>query len=180
MDQTSEHDLIARCRAGDEGAFGELVEQYKNLVCGLISRTIPDRGRVEDLAQEVFLRVYRGLPYFREQSRLSTWIHRITLNVCADEGDHSLRSVSFEAQARPDRVHGCRDQQFGDLELRDLLDKALARLPVEARFLIAGYYFGGRKYEELAQALKLPIGTVKTQLHRAKLRLRELLEDELA
>jgi RNA polymerase sigma-70 factor (ECF subfamily) len=179
MDQASERHLIARCRSGDEAAFGELVDQYKNLVFALISRTVSDQTRVEDLAQDVFLRVYRGLPDFRAQSRLSTWIHRIAWNVCADERGYS--TGAWTVVGDPDRSYmarGCHDKQFSELELRDWLEKALARLPLEARFLIAGYYFGERTYEELAEALKMPIGTVKTHLHRAKRRLRELLEDE--
>ena len=92
------------------------------------------------------------------------------------------RTMSLEElgpNKNPHAVYGRPDRQFGALELRDRLDKALARLPVEARFLIAGYYFGERKYEEMAEALKTPIGTVKTRLHSEKRRLRELLEHDL-
>jgi len=69
-------------RKGDDAAFGELVDLYKNLVYGLVYRMVSDRSRADDLAQEVFLRVYRGLPYFRGEARLSTWIFRIAQNVC--------------------------------------------------------------------------------------------------
>ncbi len=91
MDLADERDLIQRCRSGSEAAFRELVDQYKNLVFGVISRTNSDRSRTDDLAQEVFLKVHRGLPYFRGEARLSTWIYRIVLNVCAAERDHSRR-----------------------------------------------------------------------------------------
>src|SRR5579864_8054125 len=80
-----ERALIERCRAGDEGAFQELVDRYKDLVFALIARTVQDRSRAEDLAQDVFLRVHRGLPYFRGEARLSTWIYRIVFNVCAQD-----------------------------------------------------------------------------------------------
>ena len=71
------------------------------------------------------------------------------------------------------------DRQFGDLELRDRLEKAIARLPANYRLLIAAHYLNGVQYEDLAEALQLPLGTVKTQLHRAKQQLRRLLENDL-
>ena len=74
---------------------------------------------------------------------------------------------------------GANDRTFSDLELRDRLQKALARLPAETRFLIAAHYFSGRRYEELADVLGVPLGTVKTQLHRAKRRLREAVRGRL-
>lgn len=180
MDLADERDLIQRCRGGSEAAFRELVDQYKNLVFGVISRTISDRSRTDDLAQEVFLKVHRGLPYFRGEARLSTWMYRIVLNVCATERDQSRNAISLDeprTNGRPRLDPGAADRTFSDLELRDRLGKALARLPPETRFLIAAHYFSGRRYEELADALGVPLGTVKTQLHRAKRRLRELLEE---
>jgi RNA polymerase sigma-70 factor (ECF subfamily) len=179
MDLADERDLIQRCRNGSEGAFRELVDQYKNLVFGVISRTISDRSRTDDLAQEVFLKVHRGLPYFRGEARLSTWIYRIVLNVCSTERDPARDVISLDepdARGRRRIDPGVTDRTFSDLELKDRLQKALARLPAETRFLIATHYFSGRRYEELADVLGVPLGTVKTQLHRAKRRLRELLE----
>ena len=82
MDPATERALVERCRAGDDDAFRELVDRYKDLVFALIARTVQDRGRAEDLAQDVFLRVHKGLPYFRGEARLSTWIYRIVANVC--------------------------------------------------------------------------------------------------
>src|SRR5215475_8268691 len=85
MDPVNERALVERCRSGDEGAFRELVDQYKDLVFGVIARAVQDRSRAEDLAQEVFLRIHRGLPYFRGEARLSTWIYRIVANVCVHD-----------------------------------------------------------------------------------------------
>ena len=82
MADFDERALIERCRAGDDIAFGELVDRYKNLVYGMVWRMVTDRSQTDDLAQEVFLKVYRGLPYFRGDARLSTWIYRIVANVC--------------------------------------------------------------------------------------------------
>jgi RNA polymerase sigma-70 factor (ECF subfamily) len=181
-----ERALIERCRAGDEGAFQELVDRYKDLVFALIARTVQDRSRAEDLAQDVFLRVHRGLPYFRGEARLSTWIYRIVANVCAQTRGRGPRTTSLDELDAPDGsparsrvMPSTKDRQFGDLELRDRLEKAIARLPPNYRLLVAAHYLRGVQYEDLAEALELPLGTVKTQLHRAKQQLRRLLETEL-
>ena len=180
MQAVNERELIERCRSGDERAFQELVEGFKDLVFALIARTVQDRSRAEDLAQDVFLRIHRGLPYFRGEARLSTWIYRIVANVCAQDQARREATVSLD----DDRVSGrstpsASDRRFSDLELRDRLEKAIVRLPAHYRLLIAAHYLDGVRYEELAEALQLPLGTVKTQLYRAKQRLRQVLETEL-
>jgi RNA polymerase sigma-70 factor (ECF subfamily) len=172
--------LIERCRGGDDLAFGELVDHYKDLVYGLIYRMVPDRSQVDDLAQEAFLKVHRGLPYFRGDARLSTWIYRIVANVCAQSRAHRRPEVPLEVSDpesdRRTREPGRADAAFSDLELRDRLEKAIAQLPENYRLLIAAHYLKGVQYDALAETLGIPIGTVKTQLHRAKRQLRELLE----
>jgi RNA polymerase sigma-70 factor (ECF subfamily) len=183
MQAVNERELVERCRSGDEGAFQELIDRYKDLVFALIARTVQDRSRAEDLAQEVFLRIHRGLPYFRGEARLSTWIYRIVANVCVQEQTRPRApgaSVSLDDARTSERVvPSAADRQFGDLELRDRLEKAISRLPANYRLLIAAHYLDGVQYDDLAEALELPIGTVKTQLFRAKQQLRRLLETEL-
>jgi len=178
MEAINERELVERCRRGDEGAFQELVDRYKDLVFALIARTVQDRSRAEDLAQDVFLRVHRGLPYFRGEARLSTWVYRIVANVCVQ--DHrAAPALSLDDERTRARVPRAPDRQFGDLELRDRLEKAIARLPANYRLLVAAHYLDGVQYEELAEAMGLPLGTVKTQLHRAKQQLRRTLETDL-
>ena len=180
MDPVRERELVERCRRGDEGAFRELVDRYKDLVFALIGRTVQDRSRAEDLAQEVFLRIYRGLPYFRGEARLSTWIYRIVANVCVQDHPRTPAVVALDDERVRDRVSpGASDRHVGDLELRDRLEKAIARLPANYRFIVAAHYLEGVQYEDLADALQLPLGTVKTQLYRAKQQLRRLLETDL-
>src|ERR1700704_1760332 len=150
MEAVNERELVERCRRGDEGAFQELVDRYKDLVFALIARTVQDRSRAEDLAQDVFLRVHRGLPYFRGEARLSTWIYRIVANVCGQDRAHSPVPGSFVS-----------------------LEDADAR---GRRLLAAAHYLEAVQYEDLAEALRSRLGTVKTQLYRAKQQLRRLLE----
>jgi len=184
MDPVSERELVERCRRDEPGAFEELVDRFKHLVFALISRSVVDRSRAEDLAQDVFLRVHRGLPYFRGEARLSTWIYRIVVNVCAEERtDRRAREGSTHVSLDdPDSrlpPPSTVDRRFSDFELRDRLEKAIQQLPEQYQLLIAGHYLQGMQYEDLAEAMKLPLGTVKTQLHRAKRQLRRLLEGEL-
>jgi RNA polymerase sigma-70 factor (ECF subfamily) len=178
MDLATERDLVERCRAGDEGAFRELVDTHKNLVFALIARTVQDRARAEDLAQDVFLRIHRGLPYFRGEARLSTWIYRIVANVCVQEQGQPRAAASLDDEKTRIRPAAA-DRRFDDLELRDRLEKAIGRLPANYRLLIAGHYLDGMQYEDLAEALHVPLGTIKTQIYRAKQQLRRLLETEL-
>jgi RNA polymerase sigma-70 factor (ECF subfamily) len=121
----------------------------------------------------VFLKVYRGLPYFRGDARLSTWIFRIVANVCTQA--RSRRTAEVPGLI-PVRERGSPDAAFADFELRERLDKAIAQLPENYRLLIAAHYLDGVQYDALAEALDVPIGTVKTHLYRAKRRLRELLQ----
>jgi RNA polymerase sigma-70 factor, ECF subfamily len=179
MEPDHERELVERCRGGEVGAFEELVDRYKNLVFAMIMRTFPDRSQAEDLAQDVFLRIHRGLPYFRGEARLSTWIYRIVVNVCMQDRGRGTSSVSLDDANARVSAPAAADRHADDLELRDRLEKAIAQLAPQYRLLIAAHYLRGVQYEDLAEAMNLPLGTVKTQLHRAKKQLRMLLETDL-
>src|SRR5207237_574097 len=116
MEAVNERELVERCRSGDETAFQDLVDRYKGLVFALIARTVLDRSRAEDLAQEVFLRIHRGLPYFRGEARLSTWIYRIVANVCVQDAGRHAPAASLD-DGRTEVRASASDRQFGDFEL---------------------------------------------------------------
>src|SRR5437870_13411943 len=122
MEPVHARELVDRCRREEPGAFEELVDHFKNLVFALISRTVSDRSRTEDLAQDVFLRIHRGLPYFRGEARLSTWIYRIVINVCSQEHTRPGAAVALDPVIVDPSVP---DRQFGDLELRGRLEQAV-------------------------------------------------------
>jgi RNA polymerase sigma-70 factor (ECF subfamily) len=183
MTQASEAELIARCLDGSHSAFAELVDRYKNLVYGMISQVTSDRAGIDDLAQEVFLKVHRGLPSFRGDAKLSTWIFRIVRNVCVDARTNRQPAASLDERRQDGQLKfhpAATDRAFHDVEIRDRLEKAIAQLPTEARFLISAHYFGDQQYQELADILGVPIGTVKTNLHRAKQRLRAIMQEGTA
>src|SRR5436190_6289036 len=139
METARERELVDRCRREEPGAFEELVEHFKNLVFALIARTVPDRSRAEDLAQDVFLRVHRGLPYFRGEARLSTWIYRIVVNVCSQEKSQPRPPISLDDPDSRLPPPATVDRSFKDLELRDRLEKAIQLLPPQYRLLVAGH-----------------------------------------
>lgn len=175
----TEHELVERCRQGDEAAFRELVDQYKGLVFALIARAVTDRARAEEVAQDVFLKVHKGLPYFRGESKLSTWIFRIVVNALSQERPRAAAmSIDDTGDDRAPLQIASDDRSFGDLMLKDRLYKAIERLPLQYQILVNGHYLKGMRYEDLAEALNMPMGTVKTHLHRAKRQLRHLLETE--
>jgi len=180
MDQSDDQALVERFRGGqDDAAFPELVDRYKDLVYALVYRLSGDRGQADDLAQEVFLKVHRGLPYFRGDAKLSTWLYRIVFNVCCENRTRQhLREVPLDrGDGRPAVDPGADDAAFANLELQDRLQRAMAALPDNYRFLIAAHYLRGVQYEALAEALGMPLGTVKTHLYRAKRLLRERLSE---
>ena len=96
MIRGDDQDLVARCLAGSDEAFADLVDVYKNLVFGVISQVVANKSRVEDLSQDVFVKVHKGLPSFRGEAKLSTWICRIVLNVCTDAATRERPSASLD------------------------------------------------------------------------------------
>ena len=179
MSQAGDEELVARCRAGSDAAFAEVVDRYKSLVFGVISQVVTDKSCVDDLAQDVFIRIYRGLQSFRGDAKLSTWIYRIVRNVCVETAQSRRPAASLDERTEGGRLRyepAVLDPAFRDFEVHDDLEHAIAQLPAEQRFLISAHYFAGQQYQELADILDMPLGTVKTQLHRAKARLRVLLE----
>ena len=180
---SDESDIIRRCCRGDEAAFAELVDQHKVMVFNLVDRMVQDRDATEDLAQEVFVRVYRGLERFRGEARLSTWIYQITYRVCLEELQRPHRRQSYISLDRnaddpgPDPASAT-DRAFARVEHRDTVDRGLAKLPPPYKMVLTLYYLQERSYQEIAAIMELPMGTVKTYLHRAKKYLRTFLLDE--
>jgi RNA polymerase sigma-70 factor, ECF subfamily len=188
MDPQDEHDLIERCRGGDRTAFADLVDRYKTMVFTLVDRMIGDKAPVEDLAQEVFVRVYQGLPGFRGDARLSTWIYRIAYNVCVAElerAQHRVEFVSIDPRGdaegpRLDLQDERQDPEaiLSRIDVSATVQKLLDRLPPRSKALLSLYYMQELSYEEIAAVMALPLGTVKAHLHRAKQALRDIMVEE--
>jgi RNA polymerase sigma-70 factor (ECF subfamily) len=178
----ADRDLVQAAAAGDRDAFGELVRCYQGQIVNLARVMTASDADVDDIAQEVFVRVWRGLAKFRGDSAFRTWLYGIALNVIrTHRGRRSkLRSLFWSAPADSDvdPVEGARDEGTGidqKLLLRDAIDRALKMLPEELRDALVLRDVQGLEYREISETLGVPIGTVESRIFRARQRLRPLL-----
>jgi len=166
--------LVAETLAGHGEAFGTLVERYDRAVYHLAYRTVRDAEEARDVAQEAFFKAFRSLKTFRPEAKFSTWIFSITYHACCDRLARRKRYSNEELPDRADPGSGPEQEAIAGEEARRLR-AAIARLPEKYRSVITLYHLQGRQYEEIAQVLEIPIGTVKTHLFRAKEQLRRML-----
>ncbi len=186
MVETSEKELIKRCQRGDQKAFAELVDRYKVWVFTIIDRMIYDESQTEDLAQEVFIRIFKGIADFRGKAKLSTWIYRITYNICLTEIARKGREKEWISLDEENPLGG---QSLGEIlpggedfirdhDIKDTVEVLLKELSPRYRMVITLYYLREMSYQEIGEVMDLPRGTVKAQLHRAKKFMRRVLLSE--
>jgi RNA polymerase sigma-70 factor (ECF subfamily) len=173
-------DLADRHRVGDETAFRELYDRFSPMVYNLCLRLAGDPSRAQDLSQEVFLRVFKGLPRYRGSSSLKTWIYSIALNHC--RGRLGRRGIELTDWDEENWSHGPADPgrgPEGDLLARDgdrRVAALLLALPVRFREAVILRDLEGLSYEEIAAVLRVRTGTVRSRIARGRERLRVLLE----
>ena len=166
-------------------SFDSIVRSRSNLVFRTLSRLCGRDAGLEDLSQEVFLRLYRALPHFRGESGLDTYLHRIVVNVAKDEWARRRRmrrvvSLDDPDSAWPDQLTMPGDGPADSAQQNSLLaalDAGMARLDFEDRAILVLFFQEERTYKEIAAILDLPIGTVKTNLFRAKQKLRDTVKE---
>lgn len=176
--RTADLELAARCRAGDAGAFEELYRQHVRRLFSLAVRMIGSVDDAEDLLQEVFLQAHRKLSGFRGDSALGTWLYRMTMNQCLDH----LRS----RQVRMNRATASLDENEADEPIapapvvpapvsRVDLERAIEMVPAGARAAFLLHDVEGFEHREIAQILGISEGTSKSQVHKARMKLRAML-----
>lgn len=184
-------DVAALAKEGREPAFRELVRRYERPVFSLIFRMVRDRETAEDLAQDTFIKVLNNIDRYRPEFKLSSWLFKIANNVTIDHlRRRQLATVSLdgsphaqtaaEAQATSFDVESHGESALEAMESRELgsaIERAIGQLRPEYRSCILLRHVEGRSYEEIAATLDLPLGTVKTYIHRARHELREALGD---
>ena len=185
----SDQQIVAWAQEGHELAFRELVRRYQRPVFSLIYRMVRDRETAEDLAQETFIKVLNAIDSYRPEHKFSSWIFKIANNAAIDHLrrrepdllslDGAPDAVSAERQeATALQVRDVGETPLDELEARELgshIEVAIARLRPEYRACIMLRHVEGRAYEEIAAILDLPLGTVKTYIHRARAELRDAL-----
>jgi RNA polymerase sigma-70 factor (ECF subfamily) len=178
-------DLIARAAGGDSSAFQVLVEQHRLMVYRVAYQFAGNHYDAEDIAQDVFIKVYRSLPRFRQDSQFTSWIYRIAMNACIDHRRRHMSSgAAFAARSNEDaeqQMVSAAEESPGPEttayagELGTVLETAVSRLPQGQRIVFIMRHHEGLKLCEIASALGLAEGTVKRQLHAAIHRLRAAL-----
>lgn len=192
----SDAELLQASRAGDSDAFGELVTRHQDRVYRLAFRLSGNPEDALEIAQESFLKAYRALGSFRGESAFYTWVYRIAINEFRSRRRfQSVRpaEMSLETASRTgdgENRPGLKEQLPSDcpgpveeavrVERKALVERALAQLDSEQRAIIVLRDIDGRDYEEIADILDCPRGTVKSRLHRARMALKELLSGTLA
>jgi RNA polymerase sigma-70 factor (ECF subfamily) len=171
--------LVAQTLAGRHEAFGTLVERYDRAVYHLAYRTLRDRDEARDAAQEAFFKAYRSLRTFKPGAKFSTWLFAIAYHGCCDRLSRRKRYSNEEMPERADSAAGPETEAIANDEARRLR-AAIAMLPEKYRTVITLYHLQGRQYDEIAQVLGVPMGTVKTHLFRAKDQLRRILNEQAA
>jgi len=178
-DREVDQQLVERAQRGDKRAFELLVMKYQRKLGRLLSRLVRDPGEVEDVTQEAFIKAYRALPAFRGDSAFYTWLYRIGINTAKNYlmamGRRAPTSTEVEAEEAEGFEEG---EQLRDIntpeslllsnEIAETVNKTIEGLPEELRRAIQMREIDGKSYEEIAQEMKCPIGTVRSRIFRAR------------
>lgn len=172
-----DRDLVARATAGDHEAFAQLVERHHARILALLERLSGCAEQALDLAQETFVSAYRHLSSFRHDSRFSTWLHSIACNHAASAARRHRPAPAIDASAALEPMAPPVDvaRPLELAELRDRIGAALDRLDHRYRQVVVLSDMQGASYEEIATVLDIPLGTVRSRLHRGRMELRALL-----
>jgi RNA polymerase sigma-70 factor (ECF subfamily) len=193
MSEDADAGLIDRLVLRDERAFNALVKAYERRVFALVLRMIGNPSEAEDLAQEVFVQVFKAIGSFRRESKLSTWIYRIAINLCKNRGKY-LRARHVGEQdpldAEPERAapgnsRGSHadiarpDEMASGKQLERIVQHAIAELEPTFRECLILRDVEDLSYEEIGEITGLPAGTVKSRIHRARAQLKDIVEQAL-
>lgn len=179
--------LISRCKEGDLSAFDDLVRRYEKQVYNFAYRLTQNYDDANDIATDAFIKIYNSIESFRGDANFSTWLFRIVTNLFLDWRKRSKAHMNIPLDEYIDLEESTVTRQIEDpspspLELLEaserfgVLERAINDLPEYQRIMVFLYHTQGQSYEEIAQVIGLPIGTVKSRLNRARLALRKKLE----
>ena len=171
--------LLARLRYGDARAFEELVISHQHRVFGVALRMLGNAAEAEEVAQEAFLRAHRAIGSFRGEAKLSTWLYGIASRVCLNRLGAGERRLTRGGDSELARLAEPAADPAGDLERSEVeqaLHRAIAELPDDRRIVVVLRDLEGLSYDEIAAALDLELGTVRSRLHRARMDLKDKLE----
>jgi RNA polymerase sigma-70 factor (ECF subfamily) len=170
-----QRDLVRRAQQGDQDAFAELAGAAVARLDAAARLILRDSELARDAVQDSMVRAWRDLPGLRDPDRFTPWLHRLTVNACLDVARRRRRR-SIEVELTPIAMPSVADDTAG-LADRELIDGALRRLEPEFRAVIVLHYFLGMPLQDVAVSLRIPVGTVKSRLHRSLRAMRVTLEE---
>jgi len=174
--------LVAASKKGDQDAFAQLVQRYQRRVFNLVYRMLQQYEEATETTQETFLAAWQGLPSFRGDARFPTWLYRIAYNCSLKSLERRKRDKALQEALQAERILERADSDEGtdaQLEAHDrqaIIQEHLARLPAKYRVVLILRHLQDMTYEEMAEILTMPIGTIKTHLFRARKLLKERLQ----
>lgn len=169
--------LIKRFIDGDESVFKLLVNRHKEKVRNLIFVTLNSPDMIDDISQEVFISVFKKLDRFRFESQFTTWLYRITINKCRDHlRKVKIRSILSPFSASEEELSYSSSNLHDDIEIQEIVRKAVAQLPIKLRTPLILKDFEGLSYQEIAESIGVEVGTIKSRIFRAREALKKYLE----
>jgi len=177
VEAMSDADLVEKSKAGDLEYFNELVRRHHVVVYNLAYRYMRDGNLAEDMTQEAFLKGFRMLSGFRGDCSFSTWMYRVTSSVCLTELNRRKRrnEVAFS----PAHAKELSEQPDAASDTAEIIRRCVSKLPERYAKIITMYYLQEIAYEEIAEVMDIPLGTLKTWMHRARKQLRAIVEKEV-
>jgi RNA polymerase sigma-70 factor, ECF subfamily len=179
--EQDEAQLVKASQYGDQDAFAFLVQRHQRRVFNMVLRMLQDYEEASEITQEAFLAAWLGLPSFRGEARFATWLYRIAYNCCLRQVERRKRERALQAVMQAEKIlEGMNEEKQAEdsIELRDrqaIVREQLEKLPTKYRIVLILRHLQEMTYEEMADILTMPIGTIKTQLFRARHLLKERL-----
>ncbi len=180
--EENETALVAASKRGDQNAFAQLVQQHQRRVFNLVFRMLQEYEETNEVTQETFLAAWQGLPSFRGDARFSTWLYRIAYNCALKQLEQRKRDRALQAAVSSEQIiaqANSTNQIDAELEAHtrsEIVHEQLSHLPAKYRIVLVLRHLQDMTYEEMAEILTMPIGTIKTHLFRARNLLKERLE----
>ncbi len=174
-------ELVVAGKAGNQDAFAQLVQRHQRRVFNLVFRMLQQYEEANEVTQETFLAAWQGLPSFRGDARFSTWLYRIAYNCCLKQLEQRKRDKALQAAVQAEQIfqqESCDERAAAELEAHErqaLVREHLSQLPAKYRVVLVLRHLQELTYEEMAEILTMPIGTIKTHLFRARNLLKERL-----
>lgn len=189
-DQQSDKQLVARVQKGDSRAFDLLVLKYQHKIFALISRYVRDQDEVQDVAQEAFIKAYRALGKFRGDSAFYTWLYRIAINTAKNHlvsrsrrppaTDVDVDDAEFyESASALKDIENPENALYGE-ELKAVVERAMNALPEDLRAAVTLREFDGLSYEDIADVMECPVGTVRSRIFRAREAIDKQVQEQMA